>query len=130
MKLKITTLTIAAAFLSGRSAESLQLLQRSWQRHLGAGRVELEDLLDSLRARFAARDELLVEDGREALTEQAGDGRGRVASTCQPSRQILQNWRLTEGESEVTRYRLIVYTGQLDPTVLHRAWTAYAGGSR
>ena len=47
-----------------------------------------------------------------------------------PSRQILQNWRLTEGESEVTRYRLIVYTGQLDPTVLHRAWTAYAGGSR
>jgi hypothetical protein len=47
-----------------------------------------------------------------------------------PSRQILQNWRLTEGESEVTRYRLIVYTGQLDPTVLHRAWTAYAGESR
>ena len=47
-----------------------------------------------------------------------------------PSRQILQNWRLTEGESEVTRYRLIVYTGQLDPTVLHRAWTAYAGGPR
>ena len=47
-----------------------------------------------------------------------------------PSRQILQDWRLTEGESEVTRYRLVVYTGRLDPTVLHRAWTAYASESR
>ena len=35
--------------------------------------------------------------------------------------------RLTEGESEVTRHRLIVYTGQLDPTVLHRAWTRVRG---
>jgi hypothetical protein len=47
-----------------------------------------------------------------------------------PSRQVLQAWRLTEGESEVTRYRLVVYTGRLDPTVLHRAWTSYASESR
>jgi hypothetical protein len=47
-----------------------------------------------------------------------------------PSRQILQTWRLAEGASDVTRYRLVVYTGQLDPTVLHRAWTAYASEPR
>lgn len=43
-----------------------------------------------------------------------------------PSRQILGDWSLNEGQTEVVRYRLIVYTGELDPANLTRLWTEFA----
>jgi hypothetical protein len=45
-----------------------------------------------------------------------------------PSRQILGDWKLAEGDTEIVRYRLAVYTGELDANELHRAWTEYATG--
>ena len=45
-----------------------------------------------------------------------------------PSRQIMSDWKLDEGETEVIRYRLIAYTGDLNPVELTRAWTDFATG--
>ncbi|MCC5905876.1 MAG: PmoA family protein [Balneolaceae bacterium] len=42
-----------------------------------------------------------------------------------PSRQILGDWKLDEGQTEEFRYRLIVYTGDFDSTELTRLWTEY-----
>lgn len=43
-----------------------------------------------------------------------------------PSRQIMGDWSLDEGQTEVTRYRLIVYTGELEPAYLTKLWTEFA----
>lgn len=45
-----------------------------------------------------------------------------------PSRQIREDWALKEGETEVFRYRLLVYTGDLEASELTREWTEFAGG--
>jgi hypothetical protein len=42
-----------------------------------------------------------------------------------PSRQILGDWTINEGEMEVIRYRLVVYTGKLNPETLTRTWKEY-----
>jgi hypothetical protein len=42
-----------------------------------------------------------------------------------PSIQILGDWKINEGETETIRYRLIAYTGELNPTELTRAWKEY-----
>jgi hypothetical protein len=42
-----------------------------------------------------------------------------------PSRQILGERRLARGAREVFRYRLVVYTGELNRTELNRLWKAY-----
>ncbi|HET9487338.1 MAG TPA: PmoA family protein [Chryseosolibacter sp.] len=42
-----------------------------------------------------------------------------------PSRQILGDWSLAQGETEVIRYRLIVYTGTLDPENVTDAWKEF-----
>ena len=42
-----------------------------------------------------------------------------------PSRQILGDWGIPEGNEETIRYRLIVYTGSLDPNELKNAWKEY-----
>jgi hypothetical protein len=42
-----------------------------------------------------------------------------------PSRQILGDWKIDQGETEVIRYRLVVYTGELDPAGLTRTWKNY-----
>ncbi|WP_373524562.1 DUF6807 family protein [Aquiflexum sp.] len=39
-----------------------------------------------------------------------------------PSRQILGDWKIAEGEKEVIRYRLLVYTGELDKGMLTAIW--------
>jgi hypothetical protein len=43
-----------------------------------------------------------------------------------PSRQILGDWKIDKGETEVVRYRLLAYTGSLEPTEITRAWTEFA----
>lgn len=43
-----------------------------------------------------------------------------------PSRQIMGDWKLEQGETEVVRYRLVAYTGTLDAAELTRAWTEFA----
>lgn len=45
-----------------------------------------------------------------------------------PSRQILGDWHLNEGERTTIRYRLLVYTGDRDPAELTQQWTMYAAG--
>ena len=42
-----------------------------------------------------------------------------------PSRQILGDWNIRKGETEVIRYRLIVYTGDLNEVALTRSWKEY-----
>lgn len=42
-----------------------------------------------------------------------------------PSRQILGDWKINKGESEIIRYRLLVYTGTFNPEQLMRSWTEY-----
>ena len=39
-----------------------------------------------------------------------------------PSRQILGDWKIQKGETEVIRYRLVVYTGVLNPKELTTSW--------
>ena len=39
-----------------------------------------------------------------------------------PSRQILGDWKMSKGEKEVIRYRLLFYTGELDKVVLMNFW--------
>lgn len=43
-----------------------------------------------------------------------------------PSRQIMGDWSLDERQTEVIRYRVVVYTGELDPVNLTRLWTEFA----
>lgn len=43
-----------------------------------------------------------------------------------PSRQITGDWKIDEGKTERFRYRLIVYTGQLDPMRLTHEWESFA----
>lgn len=42
-----------------------------------------------------------------------------------PSRQIIGDWTIPRGETEVVRYRLIVYTGARDEGFLQEQWKAY-----
>jgi hypothetical protein len=42
-----------------------------------------------------------------------------------PSRQILGDWNIPKGETEVIRYRLIVYTGDLMPEELDASWKQF-----
>ena len=44
-----------------------------------------------------------------------------------PSRQILGDWHIREGETEVIRYRLIVYTGAFSEAAITRLWKEYSG---
>lgn len=43
-----------------------------------------------------------------------------------PSRQILGDWKITKGETEIIRYRLIIYTGKLNEAELNQAWTNFS----
>jgi hypothetical protein len=43
-----------------------------------------------------------------------------------PSIQILGDWKINKGESEVIRYGLVAYTGDLNPVELTRLWTEFA----
>ena len=43
-----------------------------------------------------------------------------------PSRQILGDWKLGKGKTEVMRYRMIIYTGNLDSTVIAVLWNEFA----
>lgn len=42
-----------------------------------------------------------------------------------PSRQILGDWSIQNGKSEIIRYRLIVYTGAFDNTTITRLWKEF-----
>lgn len=42
-----------------------------------------------------------------------------------PSRQISGDWRINKGETEICRYRLIIYTGELNSAALTRQWKTY-----
>lgn len=42
-----------------------------------------------------------------------------------PSRQILGDWELKEGESTIEKYRLVIYTGKLDKEKMARLWKNY-----
>jgi hypothetical protein len=42
-----------------------------------------------------------------------------------PSRQIMGDWSIEKGKTQVFRYRLIIYTGTLDPVEMTRAWKAF-----
>lgn len=42
-----------------------------------------------------------------------------------PSRQILGDWKINRGETEVIRYRLVVYTGDLQAQDLTNLWKKY-----
>lgn len=39
-----------------------------------------------------------------------------------PSRQILGDWEIAKGQTELIRYRLFIYTGALDSKELTRSW--------
>ena len=43
-----------------------------------------------------------------------------------PSRQITGDWKIEKGKTERFRYRLTIYTGQLNPGELTREWEAFA----
>lgn len=42
-----------------------------------------------------------------------------------PSRQILGDWKLGKGETEVFLFRLVIYTGTLNPDQMTREWLQY-----
>lgn len=42
-----------------------------------------------------------------------------------PSRQILGEWKLNNSETEIVRYRIVVYTGDLNSTELTRLWKEF-----
>lgn len=42
-----------------------------------------------------------------------------------PSRQILGDWHIGKGMTAIFRYRLIIYTGELNSAQLTRQWKAY-----
>ena len=43
-----------------------------------------------------------------------------------PSRQILGDWSIQKGKSEIIRYRLIVYTGEFRRDDINRLWKKYS----
>ena len=43
-----------------------------------------------------------------------------------PSRQILGDWSIQNGKSEIIRYRLIIYTGEFDDKNISRLWKEYS----
>ncbi len=43
-----------------------------------------------------------------------------------PSRQILGDWSIQKGKSEIIRYRLIVYTGDFKRDDINRLWKKYS----
>ena len=43
-----------------------------------------------------------------------------------PSRQIIGDWSIKQNETEVVRYRLVVYTGERKEELIHTLWKAYA----
>jgi len=43
-----------------------------------------------------------------------------------PSRQIAGDWKLKKGETEVVRYRLLIYTGMMDHAALTDQWRKYS----
>jgi hypothetical protein len=47
-----------------------------------------------------------------------------------PSRQILGDWHLRKDETTVERYRLVIYTGQLDRKQMAEFWKSYGNESR
>jgi hypothetical protein len=47
-----------------------------------------------------------------------------------PSRQILGDWKIAEGEKEVIRYRLLFYTGELDKRLLTESWKKFIRDSK
>lgn len=42
-----------------------------------------------------------------------------------PSIQILGDWKISKGETELIRYRLVIYTGDLKHDMLNRSWTEF-----
>jgi len=42
-----------------------------------------------------------------------------------PSRQILSDWKLGKGETEVIRYRLVIYTGSLTSDQITHEWVQF-----
>lgn len=42
-----------------------------------------------------------------------------------PSRQIMGDWKLNKGETEIVRYRILVYTGTLSSTELTQLWKEF-----
>lgn len=42
-----------------------------------------------------------------------------------PSRQIMEDWSIAKGNTEVIRYRLMIYTGQLDSKALTESWKKF-----
>lgn len=42
-----------------------------------------------------------------------------------PSKQITGDWKLDKGKSEVFRYRVVVYTGELTPDYLKKEWIRF-----
>ena len=44
-----------------------------------------------------------------------------------PSRQILGDWSIQKGKSEIIRYRLIVYTGDFKSDDINHLWKKYSG---
>lgn len=43
-----------------------------------------------------------------------------------PSRQILGDYTINKGETEIVRYRLVVYTGELNKEKLNSAWQSFS----
>ncbi len=42
-----------------------------------------------------------------------------------PSGQILGDWKIAKGEKETIRYRLLVYTGELNKAILTKSWKEF-----
>jgi hypothetical protein len=42
-----------------------------------------------------------------------------------PSRQILGDWKIANGEREIIRYRLLIYTGELNKGLLAEVWKEF-----
>lgn len=43
-----------------------------------------------------------------------------------PSRQILGDWKLKKGETEIVRYRIVVYTGDFNHTAIMQLWKEFS----
>lgn len=43
-----------------------------------------------------------------------------------PSRQIMEDWTIPKGNTEVIRYRIMIYTGEFDAKALTDAWKKFA----
>lgn len=42
-----------------------------------------------------------------------------------PSRQILGDWKIAKGEKEIIRYRLLIYTGDINKAVITDSWKKF-----